>query len=97
MVKRIGGLRRKTRYKFRKEKRNRGKVSLTKYFQTFNAGDRVYLGVEPGVQKGMYHPRFMGRSGIIKGKRGRCYQVLINDIGKEKTLIIHPVHLTKSK
>ena len=96
MVKRIGGIRRKTRYKFRKEKRQRGKISLTKYFQTFSVGDRVYLTVESAVQKGMYHPRFMGKSGIIKAKRGRCYEITINDIGKEKTLIAHPVHLRRS-
>ena len=95
MVKRIGGFRRKTRYKFRKGKRSRGKISITKYFQSFDAGDRVYLGVEPAVQKGMYHPRFMGKSGIIKGKRGKCYEVSINDSGKGKTLIVHPVHLVR--
>ena len=95
MVKRIGGIRRKTRYKFRKEKRNRGKLSLTKYFQSFNIGDKVHLTVESAVQKGMYHPRFMGRAGIIKGKRGRCYELTINDLGKEKTLIVHPIHLRK--
>jgi large subunit ribosomal protein L21e len=96
MVERIGGLRRKTRYKLRKEKRARGKISITRYFQSFNAGDRVYLDAEPAVQKGMYHPRFMGKTGIIKGKRGRCYEVAINDIGKGKKLIIHPVHLKKA-
>ncbi len=96
MVKRIGGLRRKSRYKFRKEKRQRGKISITRYFQSFNAGDRIYLSVEPAVQKGMYYPRFMGKTGIVKGKRGRCYEILINDIGKEKTLIVHPVHLKKA-
>ena len=95
MVKRLGGIRRKTRYKFRKHKRSRGKISLTRYFQSFDAGDRVYLTVESAVQKGMYHPHFMGKSGIIKGKRGNCYEVIIKD-GKEKTLIIHPVHLKKA-
>lgn len=96
MVKRIGGIRRKTRYKLRKEKRSKGKISITKYLQSFNAGDRVYLSVEPAVQKGMYHPRFMGKSGVIKNKRGNCYEVAINDLGKGKTLIIHPVHLRKA-
>ena len=95
MVKRIGGLRRRTRYKFRKEKRSRGKISMTRYFQSFNLGDRVYLTVESAVQKGMYHPRFMGRAGVVKGKRGKCYEVTINDMGKEKILIVHPVHLKR--
>ena len=96
MAKRIGGIRRKTRYKLRKEKRSRGKIGITKYFQKFENGDRVSLGVEPAVQKGQYHFRFLGRAGIIKAKRGRCYEVTINDIGKEKTVIVHPVHLRRS-
>jgi len=96
MVQRIGGFRRKTRYKFSKEKRRRGKISVTRYFQSFNIGDSVYLHVEPAVQKGMYHPRFMGKAGIVKGKRGRCYEVSINDIGKGKTVVVHPVHLKRA-
>lgn len=96
MVRRIGGLRRKTRYKFRKQKRKRGKISMTKYLQSFNPGDKVHLTVESGIQKGMYHPRFMGKAGIIKGKRGRCYEVAINDFGKEKILIVHPIHMNKA-
>ena len=96
MVRRMGGIRRKTRYKFRKQVRSRGKISITKYFQSFNIGDQVYLTVESAVQKGMYHPRFMGKAGIINGKRGKCYKVSINDLGKEKTLIIHPVHMKRA-
>ena len=95
MAKRIGGMRRKTRYKFKKHARRKGKISVTNYFQIFSDGDKVFLDVEPAVQKGMYYPRFMGRSGIITGKRGKCYQVQINDLGKEKTLIVHPVHLKR--
>ena len=95
MVKRMGGIRRKTRYKFRKQVRNRGKIGMTKYFQSFNVGDRVYLTVESAVQKGMYYPHFMGKAGIIKGRRGKCYEVAINDLGKNKTLIIHPVHMKR--
>ena len=96
MVTRKGGVRRKTRYKFTKEKRQRGKISMTKYFQAFSAGDRVLLDVEPAVQKGMYHPQFMGKAGVVKGQRGRCYVVTINDLGKEKKLIVHPVHLKRA-
>lgn len=96
MVKRIGGFRRKTRYKLTKEKRNRGKISMTNYFQSFNAGDRVSLYAEPSVQKGMYHPRFMGKAGIIQRMRGKCYEVSIKDGGKKKMLIVHPVHLRRA-
>ncbi len=96
MVKRTGGIRRKSRYKLKKEKRFKGKLSITRYLQTFNAGDKVTLNVESAVQKGMYYPHFMGKSGIVKGKRGRCYEVAIRDLGKSKTLIVHPIHLRKA-
>ncbi len=93
MVKRIGGFRRKTRHKLKKNYRRRGKISLSKYFQKFNTGDKVVLSAEPAVQKGMYFPRFHGMMGVIKANAGGCYQVSIKDGKKEKTLIVHPVHL----
>ena len=96
MVMRIGGLRRKTRYKFRKKAGTHGKISLTRYFQSFKEGDKVFLGVESAVQRGMYHPRFFGKVGTVKGKRGRCYEVLIKDVRKEKTLVVHPIHMKKA-
>jgi len=95
MVKRIGSSRRKTRHKLSKHFRKKGKISLTKYFQKFKQGDKVVLKTEPAVQKGTYHPRFFGKKGIVKGKQGECYQIAINDKSKQKTLIVHPVHLKK--
>lgn len=95
MVRRIGGSRRKTRYKFTKEERRRGKISISRYFQKFKLGDKVALSVEPAVQNGMYNPNYIGKIGTIAGKRGRCYEVLMKDANKEKTLISHPVHLRR--
>ena len=95
MVKRIGGFRRKTRHKMSKPVRQKGKISLTKYFADYNEGDKVQLHAEPAVQKGMYFPRFHGKMGIISGKKGRCYEVEINDFNAKKTLIVHPVHLKR--
>ena len=97
MAKRIGGSKRKTRYKLQKEIRRKGKISITKYLQKFNLGDKVYLTAEPAVQKGMYHPRFIGKTGTINKKSGKCYEVVINEGRKEKQLIIHPVHLKRFK
>jgi large subunit ribosomal protein L21e len=94
-MKRIGVLRRKSRDKLKKDYRQRGKLSLTRYLQSFSEGDRVLLSVEPAVQTGMYGARFIGKSGVIKAKTGRCYEVSIMDGGKEKTIIAHPVHLKR--
>lgn len=96
MSKRVGGARRKTRHKLSKNVREKGKISLTKYFQEFKTGDRVYLVAEPSVHEGRFYPRFYGKSGIISGKRGKCYEVQIKDINKPKTIIAHPIHLKRA-
>ncbi len=95
MTKRIGGLRRKTRHSLAKLPKERGKLSLSRYFQEFNIGDRVAFSAEPSVKSGLFNRRFLGMSGIVKGKRGSCYEIKINDRGKEKIVITHPVHLKK--
>ncbi len=94
-MKRIGTSRRKSRYKFGKNIRNRGKVSLSRYFQQFKEGDSVALVAEPAVQRGLYHPRFHGRVAKVTGTRGKCYEVTFKEDSKTKTVIVHPVHLKK--
>jgi large subunit ribosomal protein L21e len=94
-MKRTGGLRRKTRHKLKKNVRTKGKISLRRFFQRFSEGDKVYLTAEPAVQKGLYHPRFHGKAGIIRSKQGSNYYVDIKDGNKPKTLLTHPVHLKK--
>ena len=93
MAKRIGGSRRKSRYKLKKERKDKGKISVSRFMQTFKAGQRVHLSIESSLHKGCYHSRFIGKTGIVKGSRGKCYEVAINDQGKEKLLIVHPAHL----
>ena len=95
MAQRIGGFRRKTRQKLSKPITQRGKMSLTRFFQAFSIGDRVVFKAESSYQKGMYMPRFHGKNGIVKRKIGRCYEVAFKDSGKEKKAIVHPVHLKK--
>ena len=95
MAKRIGGFRRKTRYKLQKNIRLKGKLSLTRYFQEFQLAERVLLLAEPSIQRGMYFPRYHGKVGKIVGKKGRCYQVSVRDGGQQKTFVVHPVHLRK--
>ncbi len=95
MVKRIGGFRRKTRNKLRKNVRIKGKISLTSYFREFKEGDKVTLKAEPSVQKGMYFPRYHGKYGVVKKKQGSCYYIQIKDGRKSKDVLVHPVHLKK--
>ena len=95
MVKRIGGFRRKTRHKLKKTVRTKGKLRLTRYFQDLKEGDKVLLQADSAVQKGMYHPRYHGKAGVVQEKRGACYRVIIKDFNKQKLLTVHPVHLRK--
>ena len=94
-MKKGSGIRKKTRKKFKKPKKSRGKISITKQLQEFNQGDKVCLIAEPALQKNLYHPRFHGKSGIIKSKKGKCYEVLIKDKRKTKKLIVSPSHLKR--
>ena|SRR3989344_7016448 len=95
MVKRIGGFRRKSRAKLRKHYKTRGKVSIRSFLQQFKPGDKVVLKAEPAYQLGMYYPRFHGKQGIVAGKSGKCYEVMIYDGNKEKMVVVHPVHLKR--
>ena len=89
MVQRVGGSRRKSRHKFKKHVKRKGKISLSEYFKELKTGQKVILKAEPAYQKGLYHSRFHGKTGKVTGKKGNCYYVEI----KDKKLIIHPIHL----
>ena len=95
MGSRVGGSRRKTRSKFRKNIREKGKISVVSFLQTFQEGEQVLLKAEPAVQSGLYHTRFHSKIGIVQKQRGKCVEVKIKDGNKPKMLIIHPIHLKK--
>jgi large subunit ribosomal protein L21e len=92
MVKKTRGFRSGTRKKLRKKVREK-RLRVTKYLQEFKEGDKVCIEIEPASHKGMPHPRFMGRVGIVKGKRGKAYIIEIKNGGKTKTIISKPEHL----
>lgn len=98
MVKRIGSTYRKSKFKVQQTIRERGKIPLSKYFQTFTRGDKVGLKIQGNVVKGRFHPRFHGLTGTVTGTmKGVCYEVIIRDGGKEKLLYVHPIHLLKER
>jgi large subunit ribosomal protein L21e len=66
---------------------------VTKSLQNFSPGDRVVILLEPSQVKGMPHPRFHGKTGVIKEKRGRAYVVEVKEGDKVKTVISRPEHL----
>jgi len=80
----------------KKPVRTRGKISFSKYFQTFNDGDSVSIIREPALNTN-FPKRLQGRTGKISGKRGKAYIVLMNDQSKLKTFLVEPAHLKKIK
>ena len=93
---RKGGSRNSSRRLFRKSPRERGKISLTKYFAKYEVGDKVVLAAEPAVQKNLYHRRFHGKACKIIGKRGSAYELEMKDGNKAKMLIVHPIHMKRA-
>ena len=96
-MQRVGGSRRKTRHKLKKNIRTKGKISLKEYFKNLKEGDKVTLKAEPAIQKGMYFPRFHGKTGKVIKKQGSNYYVEIKDGNKKKLVLVHPAHLKKWK
>ena len=96
MVMRIGGARRKTRDKYKKNIRDKGKLSLKRFFKEYKIGEKVVLSAEPAYQKGIYHRRFHGKSGIITGSQGECYYVTLKDGRVEKNVLVHRVHIKRA-
>ena len=80
----------------RKKLRDKGKIKLSRYFQKLKQGETVAVIRELAMQP-KFPKKLQGRSGKITGKRGKSYIVSINDLNKQKTYIIHPVHLKKLK
>jgi len=78
----------------KREKRTKGKLQLSRYFQEIETGDIVAVVKEPSVEAG-FPDRIQGRTGIIEGKRGRSCIIKIKDFNKEKRFIIKPIHLKK--
>jgi len=93
MAQRKGTVRRKTRKLFSKNFKDKGKVSISEYFKVLNVGDTVAVLREPAIRNSQYHSRFYGVTGKVTSKRGSCYVVSFKDRTKEKSIIVHPVHL----
>lgn len=89
-------------------KRSKGKLSkrtrllgragkrpgISKLMSSFSIGDTVSIEAQ-SKERGMPHPRYRGRTGIVVGMQGKACIVRIRDGRKEKDLIIPPIHLRK--
>ncbi len=80
----------------RKNIRERGKIKFSRAFQELKEGDSIAVVREEAMQP-RFPKRMQGRTGVVKGKRGRSLIVQIKDMEKEKEYIIDPIHLKKIK
>lgn len=80
----------------KKSIREKGKISFSRYFQNFKAGDKVSVVREVSL-KSNFPERLQGRTGTIENRRGKVYLVKIKDQEKEKRFLIEPIHLKKIK
>lgn len=90
------GTRTKTRQVLKKNVRARGLSPITKAFQTFEAGEKVNIIIDPSVHKGMPFSRFHGLTGVIIGPRGAAYEVSVKDGNKTRIVVARPEHLVKN-
>lgn len=90
------GTYRKARHKLRRW-RSTPPVTVSRYLQRLEKGDRVVIDIHPSVQEGRPHHRFNGRVGVVVGTQGSAYLVEVRDGGKNKRLIVAPIHLRRLK
>jgi large subunit ribosomal protein L21e len=95
MVKGSKGYRRSTRRKLKAKLRHKFKV--TPYLQEFRPGDTVAIKINPSSAKGMPFPKFKGKVGKIKERRGDSYIVEIKTGKKSKEIISRPEHIVLKK
>ncbi|QQG40028.1 MAG: 50S ribosomal protein L21e [Candidatus Aenigmatarchaeota archaeon] len=87
------GPRQGTRNAFRKNIRE--KTTVNQFLRAFAIGDRVAIGVEPASHRALPHRRFLGKVGIVIGKRGDAYLVETKTGDKTKRIFITPEHIKK--
>ena len=77
-----------------KRSRERGKLSLRKYFQELKEGERV--AIKRNLSYSANFPsRLQGRTGAVVSKRGKAFVINIRDGKKEKQFIVKRVHIKK--
>ena len=77
--------------------RTRGLSSPSRVLINYEVGQRVDVVINPGFHKGMPHRRYHGKTGIVKGLRGRAVVVDVGLGDATKTLVIRREHLQPSR
>jgi large subunit ribosomal protein L21e len=96
MVKASKGFRVKTRHTLRVSPRNKGLPQVTISLRQFAMGEKASIKLDGRIQHGMPHPRYQGKTGVVTGRQGRAFFVLIIEGKKKKILLVGPEHLQRS-
>ena len=86
------GFRYKTRKLLTKKEHSGFNDRILKLYR-LKVGDRVVIYIDPSYHKGMPHRRYHGKIGVIKGLRGRAFEVETSKGNKKVLLVIPPEHL----
>jgi len=76
--------------------RERGKLSLGRYFQELKPGQRIAI-VRNLSYKASFPTRLQGKTGTIIGIRGKAFIVSLMNGKKEKKFILTREHIKKIK
>lgn len=87
----------KTRALFKKSPRERGKTTLTKLLHEYKPGDKVVVGIDSSIHKGMPHRRYHGKIAVVESKKGRAYMIKVKQGKAVKEINVRPEHLTPSE
>lgn len=88
------GIHKKTRSILRKNPREKGMTPLGRLLHEYKSGEKVVITLNPSVHKGMPHPRYQGKVGIVVEERGHAYVVKIDEGNKSRSIIARPEHIT---
>ena len=76
--------------------REKGKLSLRKYFQEMHTGQRIAI-VRNLSYPGSFPRRLQGRTGVIIEERGNAFVVSLANGKKQKKFIVPREHIKKIK
>lgn len=95
------GIRRGTRYLFRRPFRKHGPIHLSTYMTIYKRGQIVHIKGNGAVQKGMPHKYYHGRTGKVVNVMKRAVQVLVNKRVRqrliEKKVILRVEHIKPAR
>jgi large subunit ribosomal protein L21e len=93
MPKRTHGYRYKSRDLLTKKPRERGLGGLSRLMYEYGEGDKVVVDIDPTYIRSAPHRRYQGRVGVVAGRQGDAYIVLVEVGSKVKKLVVTPEHL----